>query len=573
MQSPDNKLIALLYESVSNHAAWREIIHLLDTDSKRLSELETLLAPHLSQASELSQHVDALSSQRTIMQQMADVLPMPVIMCDSQGALLSSNQRGGEFLSRHEEWIESTSFDESVLLRKALKDLFKLHDGSSPHVCAIPSQDAPCQQRYVWIVPTVDKPGTSTPGNFAIIPAETLGDTSRLRTQTSHAALINAFKLTEAESRLVIELVTGASTNEASEALGISYQTARSQLKSVFQKTNCKRQAELMIRCLQVLWPCELTKLHACSTQSEPIRTTVQLGKNRSTVVTTRGNPDDYPVFYYKSITGTALAYLEEQDLIEAGIYLLIVDRPGLGLTSPLQNRSYERCAGDLVEIADQLEIENFSVMGYGIGSAYALAAGQYFPNRIDTVISVSGSAPYQTGKAFGYGRFFGLLTRLAELSPTLFRQLIAVISRAVKEKPDNYFSVVQQDAVPERDFNDLKIFNDPAVKQLSREDLGFIVQQGSHHLTDDILQVVQTWGFDITEIPCRTLIWHGQVDTVIPIEHARYLNEHIPYSELRVVPEQGYLMLMNRWPEILQSIKPQKNHKQPYSVASIESG
>jgi DNA-binding CsgD family transcriptional regulator len=52
--------------------------------------------------------------------------------------------------------------------------------------------------------------------------------------------------ITRAEARLASMLADGISLEEAAEALLVSIQTVRSQLKSVFAKTGVTRQAELV---------------------------------------------------------------------------------------------------------------------------------------------------------------------------------------------------------------------------------------------------------------------------------------------------------------------------------------
>jgi DNA-binding CsgD family transcriptional regulator len=61
------------------------------------------------------------------------------------------------------------------------------------------------------------------------------------------AFLQNRFDLTPAEARLVVHLVTGASLRSCANALGISYQTARGHLKSVFVKTGTHRQTQMLL--------------------------------------------------------------------------------------------------------------------------------------------------------------------------------------------------------------------------------------------------------------------------------------------------------------------------------------
>lgn len=59
------------------------------------------------------------------------------------------------------------------------------------------------------------------------------------------------FGLTRAEARLAVRLGSGVSLEEAAAGMEISIHTARSQLKSIFAKTGCKRQAELVALLLQ----------------------------------------------------------------------------------------------------------------------------------------------------------------------------------------------------------------------------------------------------------------------------------------------------------------------------------
>jgi DNA-binding CsgD family transcriptional regulator len=54
------------------------------------------------------------------------------------------------------------------------------------------------------------------------------------------------FGLTPAEQRLAVQLASGLSLRQSADRLGITYQTARSQLKAVFSKTGTSRQAELV---------------------------------------------------------------------------------------------------------------------------------------------------------------------------------------------------------------------------------------------------------------------------------------------------------------------------------------
>jgi len=63
----------------------------------------------------------------------------------------------------------------------------------------------------------------------------------------SEHQLKSAFGLTASEILLTLRLFAGDTLREAAQTLGISYETARTKLKFIFQKTRTRRQTELVL--------------------------------------------------------------------------------------------------------------------------------------------------------------------------------------------------------------------------------------------------------------------------------------------------------------------------------------
>lgn len=61
------------------------------------------------------------------------------------------------------------------------------------------------------------------------------------------SCLEQIFRLTPAEARLTLLLVSGKAPNEVAQMLHLSVATVRTQLKAVFEKTHTHRQAELVV--------------------------------------------------------------------------------------------------------------------------------------------------------------------------------------------------------------------------------------------------------------------------------------------------------------------------------------
>ena len=59
--------------------------------------------------------------------------------------------------------------------------------------------------------------------------------------------LEDRFELTPAQARLVVHLTAGHSLRSTANKLGVKYESARTYLKSIFQKTGTHRQAELVL--------------------------------------------------------------------------------------------------------------------------------------------------------------------------------------------------------------------------------------------------------------------------------------------------------------------------------------
>jgi DNA-binding CsgD family transcriptional regulator len=68
--------------------------------------------------------------------------------------------------------------------------------------------------------------------------------------------LRSRFGLTPAEARLALHLVAGETLRSAEVKLSISYETARTHLKNIFDKTGTSRQAELVIAIVTALPGC-----------------------------------------------------------------------------------------------------------------------------------------------------------------------------------------------------------------------------------------------------------------------------------------------------------------------------
>ncbi len=120
-------------------------------------------------------------------------------------------------------------------------------DSSGAEVMAVPRADGAAALQ-LWISPLSQNNHAmgfeSGPGSDAVIVVMVDPDAD---TPVATTLLRSLFGLTAAESKLAAALVNGMSIENYAKATNVSYNTARSHLKSIFVKTRTHRQVDLVI--------------------------------------------------------------------------------------------------------------------------------------------------------------------------------------------------------------------------------------------------------------------------------------------------------------------------------------
>lgn len=83
---------------------------------------------------------------------------------------------------------------------------------------------------------------------------------------------------------------------------------------------------------------------------------------------------------------------LSEDLLNKLDIRLVALDRPGYGQSDLHYGRSYQSFVSDLEQLADQLRIDRFFLIGVSGGGPYSWATAAYAPQRVKGVLIFSGA-------------------------------------------------------------------------------------------------------------------------------------------------------------------------------------
>lgn len=196
---------------------------------------------------------------------------------------------------------------------------------------------------------------------------------------------------------------------------------------------------------------------------------------------------------------------------------LVCVDRPGMGGSSPQQNRTYRGWADDLTAVADALGHYEFGVTGWSEGGPWALAAAAYLdPARLRHVSSI---APGSYG-AFGDNSAAQYLSKIDALGGTLalrcrpaFWLMYATLGLSAERFRASFVRQIRNNLGA----YDREILSRPEVASAFGDACAECFAQGARGLVRDAELLYRAWSFDVSTIERPVHLWQGLDDKLVP--------------------------------------------------------
>jgi pimeloyl-ACP methyl ester carboxylesterase len=260
---------------------------------------------------------------------------------------------------------------------------------------------------------------------------------------------------------------------------------------------------------------------------------------------------DGAPVFGFHGTSLSRLAHLGEEAPRAAGVRLILVDRPGYGLSDEQPERTLLDWPRDIAELADGLGIDRFAVFGMSGGGPHAAACAFALGDRVSALGLVSSPAPVWDRPEL---RFSAPLHRrplieLAQRDPELVARRLLEDCRAELQRNGG-----GKGGGPEAD---RAVMADPEVRARLEAATRETIHRGPEGYARDLfLLYVSPWGFSPEQIEVPTHIWHGDADEAVSPRIAEFHKEAIPDSRLHMIPGAGHLLLWSHAEEILSSLK-----------------
>ena len=204
------------------------------------------LLPHIERAVRIHTRLHRVESERALYAGAVEHLAVGAVILDGKGAVTGANQLARQLFAQHDGiWLDGTSLRvhsprEAAELRRLTTERQGLPGVVQALRITRPSgrADLGLIVRPLPSDPAVD--ASELPGLAVFIsnPEE--------QSDAPVAVLAKLFSFTPTEAQLALRLANGMNLDEVAAALGMSRNTARAHLRSVFTKTGISRQSALV---------------------------------------------------------------------------------------------------------------------------------------------------------------------------------------------------------------------------------------------------------------------------------------------------------------------------------------
>jgi pimeloyl-ACP methyl ester carboxylesterase len=236
--------------------------------------------------------------------------------------------------------------------------------------------------------------------------------------------------------------------------------------------------------------------------------------------------------------------HLQEQ-LVHAGVRLIIPDRPGYGQSTPAVDYGFSQHSNDLKQLADHLELATFSLSGFSGGGVFAMAAAHDLGNRIkQLVIAATPAVPLMDDPFTNASQLTSSTWQLA-----LTDQAMLAIELEGLTASEDTLSSSLIDAAGEHEASYLKSdsFYPSFLKNLSAS-----VEHGAaiaaKALSRDIWLTASPWPFNTGSIHLPIRIIHGTEDPLVFQTHQDILASKLRGSVPEVTGGGHYAVMPEIW-------------------------
>lgn len=277
----------------------------------------------------------------------------------------------------------------------------------------------------------------------------------------------------------------------------------------------------------------------------------------RRVAVNCLGDPNGLPVFLLHGTPGSRSGPVPRAPLLyQLGIWLISYDRPGYGGSDRQKGRTVADAAFDVLDIADQLGLGEFGIVGRSGGGPHALACAALLDrSRLRSVAVLVGLAPHE---AKGLDWFDGMASsnvndyETASLDDDTLIADLSSRAEGIRANPESMLETLEKEMTEA----DRRIATDAGIRRRLLETYQEALRDGPYGWIDDVLAFRSPWGFELSKIKVPVRFWHGDMDVFSPLAHSRWMAREIPTATIEVEAGAAHFGAMQVLPRVLARLR-----------------
>lgn len=257
----------------------------------------------------------------------------------------------------------------------------------------------------------------------------------------------------------------------------------------------------------------------------------IQLNEDTKLGYAIHGTEHGTPIIAFPGMPGSRyFQFCTDQQLEQHNIQLIVIDRPGYGLSTSQPDRNIIDIATDIKALLKHLNINKTHILGYSGGTPYALACALGLPEYIINTSIVAGTDPWTENQI--YNNISAGSKSLLEMfwhKPEEARQVLI----DAQKDADKLYEAVMAGAA---DIDKATFKNKNFAAWLKQNLIEAVKpQQGRYELAHEFQLASLPWGFDLSAIKGKVHLWNAGKDVVDlhSTNNGEYLNSLIPDSEV----------------------------------------
>jgi pimeloyl-ACP methyl ester carboxylesterase len=282
----------------------------------------------------------------------------------------------------------------------------------------------------------------------------------------------------------------------------------------------------------------------------------IPLADGGSVAVSEYGDKNGAPIFFCHGWPSSrTMAELTDSAARALHVRIISPDRPGIRNSSLPPDRKLLDWPPLLAELADQMGIGEFRMLGISGGAPYAFAAAWAMPERVRAIAVVSGAPPL--ADLLDRGGLLPLYRWLLFFYPR-HREVLRLSFHAARpflslKLPVRLRPLLLKLLQP----CDANVMRDVASFEACFESQRQAWRASADGLMVDAEIYAQPWGFPLEEIQVPVRLWHGKKDRSFHWQLARSLGGRLPHCAEQIVEGEGhYTLPIRHMAEILADLQ-----------------